>query len=59
VTATKYPSWWINADMFVPDSAIYLNQRASGGGLSYNRGKLSIEADGLFTDKEFCDASIG
>jgi hypothetical protein len=49
------------ADMFIRDSAnqTYINQRAYGVGFSYKMGRLNVGVDGLFTDKDFYDASIG
>ncbi len=47
------------ADMFIRDSARYVNQRAYGVGLCYKNGRLNVGVDVLLTDKELYDASLG
>ena len=47
------------ADMFIRDSARYVNQRAYGAGLCYKRGRLNVGVDVLLTDKELYDVAVG
>ena len=47
------------ADMFIRDSATYVNQRAYGAGLCYKRGRLHVGVDVLLTDKELYDVAVG